>query len=809
MREDKIINKPLDIPFKEFMPGQIIQSVQFNDDMKDIEDKVNEIVDKHNLGVNKLHDHLEDLNNPHNVTPHQIGTYTNEEIDEFVDDIKNGNLFDKSISNRVLDDECVDTRVLQDGSVTVSKVDPELGSQLNLENNISITSRYTKEETDAIIQERVGDGTYSREEIDSKFEEYQAGTIVDGTISVDKLKYDVGTKLDISANPSIIDRYTKTEVNNLIQKNGLPKDWGGLGEVEEVIPITDYGYLPIADVMTADEFIAPLTPVLNIDVKENVDARGEYSSVGDRLNKNDEKQEELSSQLEQTMNNTNYVSVKSYGAIGDGVNDDTQAIQKCLNENNNVLFNDGVFNITSNLNIKSNQNILGLNGVLRSYTDNVIGLHGENVNNVTIDGLTFRCLEDGTGGLFNAIKIFNASNITLKNLDISTKQFGIFIHDIKNFTIENILFNQVRTTSFSNKDGVHINGNSHFGDIRNIKGTTDDDMIALNADEPFKNYGDISNITIDGVYSINKQSNGINNGTYQGIRFLSIVSKIYKINIKNCYIKADYYECFKITGYEENKGKYGEITIEDCHFYQELPHGLDVHTAFIDNCNIEKLTLRNITFEKPSTNGAFIRTTSSANINEFIIDNVKFKNTSETPFILIYLYGVIDKLTLRNINFRQSVNSALCVAREGTINTALFDGISINNCQNIFRSTTGSLVNDITFSNIKLNNGKNICEITNNSQIKKIFTSNIQCTDTTSCVVISTQQDNLRILQNNINGVVHTITKNTSNLGNVSVKGSTILFEPTVYNLGDEYCYVLDGVLTKKIYNGSYWVDVC
>lgn len=302
MREDKIINKPLDIPFKEFMPGQIIQSVQFNDDMKDIEDKVNEIVDKHNLGINKLHDHLEDLNNPHNVTPHQVGTYTNEEIDEFVDDIKNGNLFDKSISNRVLDDECVDTRVIQDGSVTVSKVDPELGSQLNLENNISITSRYTKEETDAIIQEKVGDGTYSKEQIDAKFEEYQAGTIVDGTIDVSKLKYDVGTKLDISANPSITDRYTKAEVNNLIQKNGLPKDWGGLGETQIDTPITNYGHLPIADVMTADEFIAPLTTVLDIDVKENVDARGEYSSLGDRLNKSDEKQEELSSQLEHNVN---------------------------------------------------------------------------------------------------------------------------------------------------------------------------------------------------------------------------------------------------------------------------------------------------------------------------------------------------------------------------------------------------------------------------------------------------------------------------------------------------------------------------
>ena len=34
----------LDISFKEFMPGQIIQSAQFNDDMRDIEEKVNEML---------------------------------------------------------------------------------------------------------------------------------------------------------------------------------------------------------------------------------------------------------------------------------------------------------------------------------------------------------------------------------------------------------------------------------------------------------------------------------------------------------------------------------------------------------------------------------------------------------------------------------------------------------------------------------------------------------------------------------------------------------------------------------------------
>ena len=203
------VEKLLDIPFKEFMPGQIIQSSQFNDDMLDIEDKVNELITKHNSNVNVVYNHLNDKENPHEVNPHQIGTYESAEIDEFINDIKRGNLFDESIINRVLSDACVDNRVIQDGAVTVSKVDIDLGSQLDLESNISIVSRYTKDETDAIIQEKVGDGTYSKEQIDAKFEEYQAGTIVDGTIDVTKLKSDVGELLNISNN-SIFDNY----VNN-------------------------------------------------------------------------------------------------------------------------------------------------------------------------------------------------------------------------------------------------------------------------------------------------------------------------------------------------------------------------------------------------------------------------------------------------------------------------------------------------------------------------------------------------------------------------------------------------------------------
>lgn len=221
---------PLQIPFKEFMPGQLIISSQFNDDMVDIEDKVNEQIVEFNKLSTEFSAHTDDFNNPHAVTAEQIGAYTTTEIDEFISDLKQGEFDDNAITNRVLSDDCVETRNLKVNCVTASKLDPLVGSQINISTNTAITDRYTKSETDALIKEKVGDGTYSKEELDVKFQEVQAGQIVDSTITVEKLANGVGEKLDISANTNITNRYTKSEVNDLISKSVLPRDWGSITE---------------------------------------------------------------------------------------------------------------------------------------------------------------------------------------------------------------------------------------------------------------------------------------------------------------------------------------------------------------------------------------------------------------------------------------------------------------------------------------------------------------------------------------------------------------------------------------------------
>lgn len=274
--------KNLDIPFKEFMPGQIISSTQFNDDMGEIEEKINEIVGEHNGVANTVVEHLNNTSNPHQVTAHQVGSYTTDEADGLYEDLRHGHLYEKSITNKILADWSVDNRVIKDKTITVIKVDEGFGSQLDISENIEITDRYTKAEVNEIVQNRVGDGTYTKEELDQKFQDVQAGQIIDKTISADKVTSDFGDNIDISNNPSIESRYTKGEVDRLIAMNGLPRDWGSVSD-EPTDVENRIGSLPVAGHMIAGQFTSPATSVLEVDVKEVVDARGNYANLKERL----------------------------------------------------------------------------------------------------------------------------------------------------------------------------------------------------------------------------------------------------------------------------------------------------------------------------------------------------------------------------------------------------------------------------------------------------------------------------------------------------------------------------------------------
>lgn len=108
---------------------------------------------------------------------------------------------------------------------------------------------------------------------------------------------------------------------------------------------------------------------------------------------------------QQTLTNTinlqgdDWVSVKDYGAKGDGSTNDTVSIQNALNSGAKlILFPQGTYNITGTLKVSSNTVIFGygatlfrnasIDSMMMNKSDGSVGLYGANIN-IKVLGLRF------------------------------------------------------------------------------------------------------------------------------------------------------------------------------------------------------------------------------------------------------------------------------------------------------------------------------------------------------------------------------------------------------------------------------------
>ena len=150
------------------------------------------------------------------------------------------------------------------------------------------------------------------------------------------------------------------------------------------------------------------------------------------------------------------VSVKDFGAVGDGVTDDTAAIQAAIDTGAKVVhIPEGTYKIDGGINPLSDQTIYGSRCTLMvyssSYVDNLsFGINVSNRDNVTIEGITLdvsNCSPTGSDYVY-AIFITSTSTSTYnKNFIVTecsiignntTHVFGIQVLDtVENTTISN------------------------------------------------------------------------------------------------------------------------------------------------------------------------------------------------------------------------------------------------------------------------------------------------------------------------------------------------------------------------------------
>ena len=497
----------------------------------------------------------------------------------------------------------------------------------------------------------------------------------------------------------------------------------------------------------------------------------------------------------------NTMNIKQFGAIEDGITNDLNSFNKALLKCEKIILNNKSYKINDSINILSNKKLIGNNStIICENNENTI--IGDNITNIEIKGINFE-------NCYHAIYITNSSHLKFENLTISSKNWGLTLQLCDYFTFNNITFNQERTDTWSNTDGIHINGGK-YGIITNIYGTTDDDLIALNADENNQNYGDITNIIIDNINTINNQIHGANNSTYCGIKLLSRGSLIDNITIKNSIIGIDHENGIVLTGF--NNANIKNIYVNNCKFILNANHTKKI---ILIETSFDNIKFNNCDFivNLGAYDSTFIGCEQLFNYGNLLFENCNFIDNYNFQKNYFKLKGNYKNITLNNIkiiNNTNILNNRLITFEDGTISDLTINNVYIEKMDRLLNLWASGIINNLNCNNIKTDT--NILNFINasgklyNGSLTNILlkgnspaiTIGIKQDDDIKCVlyadnITTPQNDNIHINDDGWKYNVR-IIKGISN------------FEPQVRKMGDMYYNINTNKL--NLCTNTNWVEL-
>jgi hypothetical protein len=380
---------------------------------------------------------------------------------------------------------------------------------------------------------------------------------------------------------------------------------------------------------------------------------------------------------------------------GDGIHDDTEAIQALLDSRKATVYLSTpqvCYKISKTLKIHSGQTLIVDRTAVIRLADHA-GAHllsnddhdGGNERITVIGGIwdgnnrtqTMIYHQDrknkdlpydperylGVLMVFNNVKDLHVSGVTFKD----PETYAFLGGNLLRFTIENITFdfNLLR----GNMDGIHIEGNSHQGKIVNLKGATNDDLVALNADDlPLfeMSRGAITDIQVDGIWAEN---------AHRAIRLLSCGSPVKRVKISNIfgtYIR----EAVIISNHgvhPECNSTFEDISITGLFCSNSQNGGKDPHIRIHAPAQVSSLTISDYHRTEETVASDNIMIEQGACIDFFSVSNASLYNRTDDSMCFIRNLGTIKTLCLTNIFTKNNVR---LMKNDGIINNLQKTNIS-------------------------------------------------------------------------------------------------------------------------------------
>lgn len=249
---------------------------------------------------------------------------------------------------------------------------------------------------------------------------------------------------------------------------------------------------------------------------------------------------------------------------------------------------------------------------------------------------------------FKNVKDIHISNLTVKD----PVTYAIWLDMASYFTVENIVFDfNLGNPKPANMDGVHVDGNSHYGTIRNIKGKCYDDLVAFNADEGSD--GSISHIDVDGLYA---------EDCHSAVRLLNRKHKVTNVHIRNVF--GSYYQYVigltKYCNYAVD-GFFDAIVMDNLHVRKAIRY---TYLSYSEKCatdykvlpvvyledliNVKSLSISEVYRTEENISIPTISVGDGATVENLSIKNCYSENRTDKPFAFYEQKGTVQKLIWEN-----------------------------------------------------------------------------------------------------------------------------------------------------------------